>query len=388
MSVQEQKQALYDFVVNNPKLEELEAKINAFNPFNVLRISHHEIRHSNVLAWLLDPRGNHGLSDYFLKKFLCNVILVNEDKFSDAINIADLSLKDFTSSTVTREEKNIDIQVKSPNNKLILIIENKIESDESEYQLTKYYNEIKASHYDWFKIPVYLTLEGKEAKYHDKFGSFSHGQVLQIIEETLSLKDQYLQPSIKEFILYYFLSLKTTIGMNPEIAKMCKEIYTNHQLAADTLFQYIQSHKNEELENGIRLFLAQNNITCYQKNDKETYFLPTELAEKIRDEGGNNKFSKPIALYIKEEKNTLSICLEVSKFDSNEDRSEFIEFCNVGLNLKKKTTGKTTKLFSESELISSFEAEVINQKLNDVYFRLQPKLQQFEKVVSKYFDSK
>ena len=38
-----------------------------FNTFDVLRYSDYEIRHSNVLAWLLQPGATHGIGDEFLK---------------------------------------------------------------------------------------------------------------------------------------------------------------------------------------------------------------------------------------------------------------------------------------------------------------------------------
>lgn len=41
-----------------------------FNVFDVLRYSEYEIRHSNVLAWLLTPGETHGLGDKFLRRFL------------------------------------------------------------------------------------------------------------------------------------------------------------------------------------------------------------------------------------------------------------------------------------------------------------------------------
>ena len=41
-----------------------------FNVFDVLRYSEYEIRHSNVLAWLLCPKGTHGLGDKFLRRFM------------------------------------------------------------------------------------------------------------------------------------------------------------------------------------------------------------------------------------------------------------------------------------------------------------------------------
>lgn len=35
------------------------------NPFNIIGISDYEIRHSRVIAWLLDPSAGHELSGFF-----------------------------------------------------------------------------------------------------------------------------------------------------------------------------------------------------------------------------------------------------------------------------------------------------------------------------------
>ena len=43
-------------------------KEREFNAFDVLRYSDYEIRHSNVLAWLLTPGGTHGVGDAFLRR--------------------------------------------------------------------------------------------------------------------------------------------------------------------------------------------------------------------------------------------------------------------------------------------------------------------------------
>ena len=46
------------------------AKPREFNAFDVLRYAEYEIRHSNVMAWLLDPDGTHGIERGFLEWFL------------------------------------------------------------------------------------------------------------------------------------------------------------------------------------------------------------------------------------------------------------------------------------------------------------------------------
>ena len=50
-----------------------QAKRREFNAFDVLRYAEYEIRHSNVLAWLLDPGETHGVGRAFLDWFLGEV---------------------------------------------------------------------------------------------------------------------------------------------------------------------------------------------------------------------------------------------------------------------------------------------------------------------------
>ena len=66
-------QLLENFICDE-QLKELEQKFEGFNIFDCLRLTRAEIRHSNFLAWLLDPNETHGMNDYFLKEFLKKAI--------------------------------------------------------------------------------------------------------------------------------------------------------------------------------------------------------------------------------------------------------------------------------------------------------------------------
>jgi hypothetical protein len=52
----------------------LSDEISSFNPFKVLKLESHEIRHSNVLAWLFNPNESHNLGTKFLEQFLYVVV--------------------------------------------------------------------------------------------------------------------------------------------------------------------------------------------------------------------------------------------------------------------------------------------------------------------------
>lgn len=50
-------------VIRNHDFETLELALSEPNIFRSLSIARMEIRHSNFIAYLLDPRGTHGLGD-------------------------------------------------------------------------------------------------------------------------------------------------------------------------------------------------------------------------------------------------------------------------------------------------------------------------------------
>jgi hypothetical protein len=67
--------ALEDFLIANRDLERLEAMLDRFNILEALGVVRQELRHSDFLAFLMDPEGNHGLGDAFLKRLLQRALI-------------------------------------------------------------------------------------------------------------------------------------------------------------------------------------------------------------------------------------------------------------------------------------------------------------------------
>src|SRR5580704_15164306 len=66
------------FVVANPELEKLEAALNQFNLFEAIGATRMEVRHSDFLAFLLNPAQNHGLGDLFLKRLVQKILAATD----------------------------------------------------------------------------------------------------------------------------------------------------------------------------------------------------------------------------------------------------------------------------------------------------------------------
>ena len=95
--------------------ERLELNLKLPNIFRILRISRTEIRHSNFLAWLLNPNESHNLRDTFLKHFLLDI----------SVEFDTLNFQDFE---IRREWKNIDLLIIT--NGFAVCSENKVDSQE------------------------------------------------------------------------------------------------------------------------------------------------------------------------------------------------------------------------------------------------------------------
>lgn len=93
----------------------------AFNTFDVLAYSGYEIRHSNVLAWLLRPAATHGIGPRFLKWFV--------DHVREKANVTPLPNVAYDASNVEvlRERDRVDVTIRFKKEKCVIAIENKIE---------------------------------------------------------------------------------------------------------------------------------------------------------------------------------------------------------------------------------------------------------------------
>ena len=104
-----------------------------FNIFEVLNISHLEIKHSDVLAYLFNNKESHNLKDTFLKEFIYEV---------EAATNIDLNLTLDDRYTIKREyaipNGFVDLLLMSYKHRTIIVIENKIQSKERDNQLKKY----------------------------------------------------------------------------------------------------------------------------------------------------------------------------------------------------------------------------------------------------------
>lgn len=201
-------------------LEPVTKAVSKVNLFEILSVSRTEIRHSNMLAWLMNPHGSHGLGGRVLRGIV-----------SQAAGGLPLNYEAFS---IRREENYIDIMAVSEKDRYVLCIENKTYSGEHDNQLDRYRNYVGTTFPGYTAQLIYLTRKGREASDPENWRTMSYGDILNIIEE--ARKDVQLQPEVILILDNYTDVIRGFGGGDDRIRNLCSEVYRKHQRALDLFF--------------------------------------------------------------------------------------------------------------------------------------------------------
>lgn len=388
--MENQEEQIYKFFINNEKLESLRARLNEFNPFKILRIEDHEIRHSNVLAWLFNPIENHNLDDKILKKFLLTVASSsdNENVLADEIHLIDIEKSNFRDAEVYREQDNIDILVISVKQKLIIAIENKIYSEEHSNQLNRYL-EILDSKYPDFKIfPIFLTLYGDKPS-NLKYCSASYNDLLKIIEFNINLYVDRISIESFNFIQFYLKILKEKIIVDEKLKELCRSIYSDNKDAIDLIYSI-----GNEIDIGQSVIDFQNkqiNIMKLWSTNKSFWFILPEFRIS-KQKNTNWADNNAIAYWFSEYYKKIKIVLEIGPFNDSNRRIKFLEMLeskNINVSSRAKEPGRLyTRIYTDTEDVKDWSdrQEITDnmlklfekQKLRDIEKKLLSSIDEFD----------
>ncbi len=357
-----EKEIIEDFILNSQDLEKLDSMLTHFNVFETLNIVNAEIRHSNVLAWLFDPKANHGTGEYFLKRFLKKYVKNNKGGLENKLTILDTELFDYGDVEVRREWENIDLLIKlnEQDKKVVIAIENKIHSTELEGQLDKYKKIVEKKFKDYVQALIYLTREGEKPG-DNTWLICDYDFIAECLDDLLENKRDLMNVNIRTFIEQYLFILRRYIVGNSEIEKICKEIYQKHAKALDLIFEYRPDMQKQIFEYLVELLKKFDNIKIDNQVKVYMTFTTKTLDKKVDIKGEGWTKNNKILLY--EFSNTekglsLKLALGPGKTD---DRKKIFSFCKLkpGIfsSLGNEPSAKWTTLYSNS---------IINFKSNDV----------------------
>lgn len=295
------KQELYptqseieDLVVNNQYLSQIEDYLARFNPIRTMRMEGMEIRHSAILAWLMDPRETHGLQDKFLRSFLCEAMRGQSSRGSPTA--LEISLADLRDADVRREWQNIDIFILLPRLKWAFIIENKFYSNQHEGQLAKYAEKVRAifePHEGALKVRgVFLTLYD-ELPQDESYVPIQYSSICEILPGLLETHADTIQTDVSMFINHYLEIIRDAAGMSDELEEMktlARQLYRSNKKVFDFVMEHgsaddfvlaVESVFGENLNYGDDFEVEAQKFMFSGVNSRLASFLPWSWIESI-----------------------------------------------------------------------------------------------------------
>ncbi len=234
---------LESFLLHNADLEKLETMLLEFNIFEILKSTATEIRHSNVLAWILNPDANHGLHDRFLRLFLQKLFVANKDKIRGGITLFDIAVFDFDDIEIRTEWSRIDILIISEKNKFVVAIENKTKTSKTQTsehsdQLNRYRSIVSSEFSNLTPIFVFLTPDKSIPSDTDNWIISDYSVIHSILTQLLDSRKDLLTTDVYNFLNQYRTALGRYVLPESDIRRLCKKIYKIHKEAIDLINEY------------------------------------------------------------------------------------------------------------------------------------------------------
>ena len=239
----------------------MEAQRSELDLFEVLRIQDSELAHSNFLAWLLDPAGNHELEHHFLREFLERTAEAAMERNIPAVSPATLESMDWSDIEVRREWQFIDILVLSEESEFVCAIENKIWADEGigesgKSQLTVY-RKVLEREFPGFKTHlVFLSpggMESSDSIERKYWIPENYRTVRHLIAQCLREFDGKVSQEVLTFLDQYDRTLRRNIvPESSEVGALAAEIYLEHRDAIEFI-----SRNKPDYRDGIKDILRE-----------------------------------------------------------------------------------------------------------------------------------
>ena len=328
-------------IIYDDKTLQLAAKLKAFDPFRILKIDRYEIRHANTLAWLLDPTGNHGFEETFLRAFAARLspnqegqslahllelavdptivirrevrLKVLQKAISESASLTYESEPDedpHVSKKVSKRSKDGALDILMEGEDWVLVIEAKLHSGEGFQQLDRYRQALDQYARGKKRFFIYLTIEGEEPSNSLWTSVNWREHVIDPLETTLAIRTD-LKSEVRYFLCSSLEALRRQNGsgqvdaLASEISsqfqqeliflkEQCrqprpdesstgnafKRIFDRHEQLFGALFSQLSSPTKVRAEH-YRLELKKHGFKDYSQSDTYMRFIPSEWEERF-----------------------------------------------------------------------------------------------------------
>jgi len=361
--------------VNNSSLIEIKTHLNRFNPIRVMKMESMEIRHSAILAWLLDPIETHGLGDNFLKAFLGEALRNHEfEGNTTAFNVINADLRD---TIIRLEWKNIDICIECRSNGWAFVVENKFHSKQGKNQLSGYLKKAEGIFQDHKVTGIFLTLWDEKPN-DPSYATINYSDVCTLLELMLKHYQSNLSNEVFIFVRHYLDTLKDANDMNEKttyMEELAKDLYREHKKVIDFVVEHGSSTDfaaaarmvfGDNPEHLVVKKIAKYDYCFNNLSNKRLGFLPKSWLDGFGSEKkwkGCEKWwaGYPLIVWIglftqdDGKKGNLRICAEVGPIKEHKLRNELMKLIKKTAEDKKTSKVKfSPEAWNEGKRYSQF----------------------------------
>ena len=263
--------AIETLLLDEDGLRQIEMRLGGFNVFEAIRHTRVEERHSDFLAFLLDPKETHGLGAEFLVQFLVTAVKAISSE-SRPLSLGDIVLKDFGGCLVLRERHNIDVLCIDEKHRLLLAIENKVDSGEHSDQLVRYRQLLEKRYGDFRRVLVYLTPETDDPS-DDNWLPVGYRDILLNIETLADTHGESLGEAVAMTLRHYSRMLRRNIVMDDDLVELAKAVYRKHKVALDFIYEQTPDDLLERSEFAVEMVSKEGKRIELVHKTKSSNFL-------------------------------------------------------------------------------------------------------------------
>jgi hypothetical protein len=257
-----------------------------FNLFKALKADQKELRHSDMIAWLLNPSESHGLDASFLAGFL--KLAMSKSKQAPLVSVEHSK----SEISVHREYQDIDILAICEAEKWLVAIENKWGSKESKGQLSTYRAFLAAQFPDFKRCHVFLTHDGSRPS-DSAYVPISYADLVPLVQAAqrkVGGKTGAVGDQIALFADQYFqlvtLQLKSVdkakVQLPDELANICQALHRQSPDEVSGLLGSVLRWQRDVVRHTENLLYRLVDQAFGKKTFKNTYevwqrFVPPDL---------------------------------------------------------------------------------------------------------------